>query len=271
VKADPTLSKAGVLVYGATDWPPASTMSDLANFHSYERNAYGSHERLRLDRESTLDAFASRVVSPPGERPRWVVTETGYHTWIGSGWFEGVDAPTQAKYGLMLLLNVAELGGEEVQWYLLQDGWGMPKNGEEAFGVFDFQGQPKPLAVAIHNLMALLDDPSPEAKTFAPQPRSVTLSGNLGSEPHDGVYHLLMQKGDGRYVLAVWRESQLWDMQADKALPLAPQMTAVELAEPAENVEVYDPIAGVSPFQKLQNTARIELQLADHPLVVVFR
>ena len=137
--------------------------------------------------------------------------------------------------------------------------------------MFDFQGQPKPLAVAIHNLMVLLEDSSPEAKTFAPKPRPFTLSGNLGSEPHDGVYRLLMQKGDGRYVLAVWREGELWDAKADKALPLAPQMTAVELAEPAANVEVYDPIAGASPVQTVQNAARIELQLADDPLVLVFR
>jgi hypothetical protein len=268
VRNDPTLSAANVLVYGATDYPAIATTADLANIHSYERNALGSHERLRTDRDEQLGAYAADPVSPPGLAPGWVVTETGYHTWVGSGYAEGVDPDTQAKLGMMLLLNVAELGGREVYWYQLLDAWGVPGNGEAAFGIFDHSGAPKPFAIALHNLTALLEDSGENAKTFAATPRPYSISGNRGSQPHNGVYHLLMQRSDGVHMLALWREGVIWDVNADCAIALAPQTTTVSLATPAARIEVHDLLSGQEPIETLERTAWVDLSLTDHPLML---
>jgi hypothetical protein len=268
VHADPTLKAADVLVYAATDYPDISTMSDVSNLHSYERLAFGSHAVLQYDLTRNLAAFSADPVTPPGPAPKWVVTETGYHTWLGSGWFEGVDFDTQAKLGLGLLLNVAQLGGIETQWYQLWDAWGPPKNGEGAFGVFDFRGDPKPLAIGIRNLGILLSDKGTDARTFTPSMLPHKLSGNLGQQPHDGVYELLMQKSNGQYVLAVWREGTIWDVDNDKPIPLEPKTTTVEFAKSASKVEIFDPLKGLNPLSTLKEVSRVDLALSDRPMLL---
>ena len=223
---------------------------------------------LRLGRDAMLAAYRADPVPTLGPNTHWVITETGYHTWIGSGWFEGVDEQNEAEYGLMLLLNIVEWGGEEAQWYHVQDAWGPPHNGEEAFGVFDHHGSPKPLAIALHNLMTLLEDRGAEAKSFVTTSRAYTLSGNLGQQPFNGVYHLMMQKSDGTYILAVWREGELWDMQTRKPISLIPQTTTVTLAKPASKVEVFDPIKSGEPEQVLVSVTQVDPSLVGHPLIL---
>jgi hypothetical protein len=268
VKADRRLAAAGVLVYGATDWPAIATKADIANIHSYERNAFGSYERLRLDRDEQLKVYAMDPVLPPGRTPAWVVTETGYHTWLGSGWFEGVDPTVQAKLGLLLFFNVAKLGGRETQWYQLLDAWGAPRNGEQAFGVFDHTGKPKPLALAVHNLTAILQDKGNTVQSFATTPLSYKLSGNLGQAPHNGVYDLALQKSDGSHWLAVWREGQIWNAESDRALALPAKTTTVQLSGAPARVEIYDPITGTAPRQTLNEVQEVDLALADQLLIL---
>ncbi len=268
VHANPILKAAGVPVYSATDYPDISTMSDVSNIHSYERAALGSHNVLRYDVDKNWVAFAKDPVTPPGVAPKWVVTETGYHTWLGSGCFEGVDGDTQAKLGVGLLLNIAQLGGLETQWYQLWDPWGPPKDGEGAFGVFDFTGAPKPLAIAIHNLAILLQDNGKDALTFTPSALPHKLSGNLGEQPNDGVYELLLGKSNGEHVLAVWREGKIWNMDEDKPIPLEPKKTTVEFAKSIAKIDLLDPLVGVAPVKTFLNVSQIDLALSDHPLLL---
>lgn len=268
VKADPRLVAANVLVYGATDWPAIATTADVANIHSYERNAFGSYERLRIDRDDQLRVYNTEPVFPPGRTPPWVVTETGYHTWLGSGWFEGVDPTVQAKLGLFLFFNVVRLGGRETQWYQLLDAWGAPRKGDEAFGVFDHHGKVKPLGLALRNLVTILEDKAANATTFVGVPFRYTLAGNLGQAPHDGVYDLAMQKSDGSNWLAVWREGQIWNMQSDYALPLAAKTTTVRLPGAPARIEIYDPITGTAPRETLRQAQEVDLALADQLLIL---
>jgi hypothetical protein len=268
VKADGRLAAAGVLVYGATDWPSIATKADIANIHSYERNAFGSYERLRVDRDDQLKAYATDAVFPPGPTPAWVVTETGYHTWLGSGWFEGVDPTVQAKLGLLLFFNVAKLGGRETQWYQLLDAWGAPRKGEEAFGVFDHTGKPKPLAVTLHNLTTILQDKRDNTRSIATTPLAYKLSGNLGQAPHNGVYDLVLQKSDGTHWLAVWREGQIWNVESDRAIALPAKTTTLQLSGAPARVEIYDPMVGTAPRQTLNETQKVDLALADQLLIL---
>ena len=263
VKGDAVLGPAGVRVYGVTDWPSTSTTADYANVHSYERNAFASHERLRQDRDEGRAAFASSVETPPGAKPPWVLTETGYHTWLEPGWFTGVDPATQARLGLMLIFGVAELGGEETQWYQLLDAWGPPKSGEEAFGVFDHNGKPKPLALALHNTTQILADRGPTARTFVTKPLLYDLAGNLGQPPHEGVYHLPLQRSDQSHFLAVWRENVVWDHLKKQARTVNPRVTRVNFAEPVARLEIYDPFESTSPIKVLTNVSGVDLPLAN--------
>ena len=119
-----------------------------------ERQRGPGHELFRKARDETVATYSGEPNA--GKRPALGITETGYQTWIGSDEYEGVDEETQAEYGLMSLLNAIELGAMDVEWYHLQDCWGAPKDGQMAFGVFDYKGAAKLLAYAIHNLTELL-------------------------------------------------------------------------------------------------------------------
>ena len=266
VRNDPTLSAAGVLVYGTTDFPILVTAADVMNIHPYERHGGPSHELFRQARDETAAAYSVEPTLGPDKR--WGITETGYQTWIGPDEYEGVDEETQAEYGLMSLLNAVELGALDVEWYHLQDCWGAPANGQMAFGVFDYKGAPKPLAHAIHNLTALLADPGGDARSFPIRSRPYTMSGNLGQQPFDGVYHLMMQKSDGTHMLAVWREGRLWDPKEHKRVPLSPAITTIVLGEPASKVEVFDLLKGTDPIEVLENSKQIDLMLGSSPLML---
>jgi hypothetical protein len=268
VKGNSTLAAANVLVYTATDYPAIATKGDRANIHSYERNAYGSHELLRIDRDNHLSPFRTDNITPPGSSPRWVVTETGYHTWIGSGYFEGVAPPTHAQLGLGLLLNVVQLGGGETYWYQLWDAWGPPRSGEEAFGLFDHLGNPKPLARGLHNLVGVLRDEHHDARQCPTTPLDFSLSGNLGKQPHNGVYHLLMQKCSGSYYLAIWREGIVWNAAADEAKELKPEMTTVHLTNVATKVEIMEPLEKIEPRAVHHGVSRIDLPLTASPIIL---
>jgi hypothetical protein len=60
------------------------------------------------------------------------------------------------------------------------------------------------------NLLHLLADPGP---SYTGQPLNFTLTGDLSD-----VHHLLFQKRDGSFYLAMWLEESFYDVNAKKAI-----------------------------------------------------
>src|SRR5450432_2221403 len=85
----------------------------------------------------------------------------------------------------------------------------------EDFGVLRADGTPKPAFGAISSLLTLLADPGP---AFSPSALSYSITGGDST-----LQHLLFQKRDGSYYLALWLESSVYNSNARVPVTVAPQ------------------------------------------------
>jgi hypothetical protein len=98
----------------------------------------------------------------------------------------------------------------------------IPQQGiHNTFGLVRSDFTPKPAFLSIQHLISLLADPG---IPFEPRSLSVTLSGELSN-----VHHLLFEKRDGTYLIAVWQEIPSYDVNSKRMLPVSPQHVIVDL------------------------------------------
>ena len=113
-----------------------------------------------------------------------VATETGYSSGVG------LSDAVIGRYELRTLFQSLRLGIPRTYLYELVDD---PSS--QDYGLLNTSFAPRPAYTAIQNTMALLKD-----TTFAhPGKLDYTLSGNT-----QNVNHLLLQKSDGTFLLAIW-------------------------------------------------------------------
>jgi hypothetical protein len=170
-----------------------------------------------------------------------VTTETGCT--IGGPVTEDVHA----KNLLTMYLDQFKRGWSHTAVYLLRDRG--DEAGNQTFGFFKPDYSPRKAAVYLHNLTAILADQE-VAKT----------SGKLGYtlSPRPATVHdLLLQKGDGTFVLVVWNERVKGSDEVTIGLGGA---------RPA--VRVYDPTAGTEPVKTYADVESVRLTLNDHPIVL---
>ncbi len=147
---------------------------------------------------------------------------------------------------------------------------------EMHYGMFHNDWSPKYAAQMLHAQARIMADYSSSAATFTPAKLAFGLSG-LPSTAHS----LLLQKGTGIYVLALWNESpQMW-------VPATNNSWGWEQATPASTVTVsfaaptslrlYDPFdastidaAGwATPIKRLASTTATQVTLTDHPVYML--
>jgi hypothetical protein len=105
-------------------------------------------------------------------------------------------------------------------------------------------------ATYIHNLTTILAD---AGKSFTPG----TIANGVAGGDAD-THWLLLQKTDGSYWWALWRES---DRGSTKL--------RLNFGIPAGAVATYDPTEGVSPTPRADGTT-LAVTLTDHPILVRF-
>jgi hypothetical protein len=88
-------------------------------------------------------------------------------------------------------------------------------------GLMNFDLTPKPAYNALSAVIHLLSDPG---AAFTPVRLSYTLSGQTNN-----VHHLLLQKRDGTYYLALWIETPSWNANTDALIPVPAQSISVSL------------------------------------------
>jgi Ca2+-binding RTX toxin-like protein len=255
IKADPLLPNLPVL--GFTDYPDAASRSNWNNVHSYPLQGSEPYNTMVTD-------IAAQNAVDPGKPV--AVTEFGYYTLPQEATYgDGVDDTTQAKLLLNGIFDAALLGDQMIFLYQLLDAYPDPTNsiGEDHFGLFDINNAPKPAAVAIHNLAAILSDTGAAAASFTTGTLGYTISG-LPSTGHS----LLLEKSTGAYDLAVWNEPQIWNAATHQPISVAAQTATVSLGAPYQTVEVFDPLASTTPVQVLHNVSSVTLGLTDHPLII---
>jgi hypothetical protein len=125
-----------------------------------------------------------------------VTTETGYQD--VSTAVDFVPREVAGNYLPKLLLEQYRAGVTRTFLYELCD---FPGSG--GYGLLDDRAMPKPGFHAVKGLLTLLADPGP---AFTPAGLSYSVIGDTG-----GIRHMLFQKRDGTYYLALWQSGEVWD------------------------------------------------------------
>jgi len=267
VRSTPAL--AGVPVYDLTgyDFKLVDTRAgsaDYVNQHFYPQNGEQPRYNANGDRwmGSALDAVKKY------QRP-YVITEFGYFSLPQAGWYMlGVDEPTQAKGILNGYMDAAAAGITRTYVYELLDEKPDPQNksNEMHFGFFRNDNSPKPVAYAIRNVTSILNAGAKHGANRANGTLAYTLSGMPVSASS-----LLLQKKDGRFVLALWNETPMWDRA--KGTPVTNPSANVELdfGASASHVDVYDPLVSAAPLESHRNVRRLDVSVPDHPVLIEVR
>jgi hypothetical protein len=251
VKADPALSGSAVVYLtgyepGTPDPVPAG-LADFDNQHPYPN--FGQAPGFWVSRKQALYTAAS-----PTEPA--VYTETGYAS-------SKVSEAVQAKYTLDLLLDAASEGISRTYLYELIDAYPPgSKQGNEGWGLFDYSGQPKPVANAMHELAKVLKDDGQSAAAFQP----VSLEYATVGMPADGK-SLAMEKSDGTYLVAIWAEPKIWDnkLRSPVAAPIA--TVELRLQQKFDCVAIWDPLAPSATLAATQ-TNTVAVRVSDHPVFI---
>ena len=257
VKSDPNLAGVAVDYFtgygygGVGTGPDISTTSGLADNdtqHPYpldnEPPAYWVSRGSALFNASNPDQSA-------------VYTETGYST-------DNVSPYVQEVYTLDLLMDTAQQGISQTYLYDLLDAYAPGSTqGDDGYGLFDYTGAAKPVAVGIHDLTTILGETDASG---AAQPAD-GVGYTLENLPSDG-NSLEMVKPDGSDVIAVWAEPELWDDTTNTELTAPAEDVTLSLDAYYGTVSVFDPTLGTTAIETFNDVESITLAVTDHPLLV---
>lgn len=266
VRATPQL--AGVPVYDLTGFDTKKVESragsaNYANQHVYPQNGEQPTYNSNGDRwmPSAIDAVKKYPLP-------MVITEFGYFSMPQSGWYMiGVDEPTQAKGILNGYMDAAAAGVKRTYVYELLDQKPDPQNrsGEMHFGLFRIDNSPKPVAHAIRNLTSILNA-GKSRRANAAAARG-TLAYTLSDMPVSA-NSLLLRKKDGRFVLALWNETPIWDRAIGKPVVSPPARVGIDFGSKASRVDLYDPLVSATPSASHRGVNQLSVDVPDHVILL---
>ncbi len=147
-----------------------------------------------------------------------MATETGYQTL--SSLSHSVPETVAAKYVPRLFLEQWLRGIRRTYLYELIDLPQSNTSADRGFGLLRADFSRKPAFNALANLTGLLADPG-SAFTLTDLPYQ--LSGDTSN-----VHHLLLQKRNGNFFLALWVEESCYDVDAKKSIAVRPRQVTVQ-------------------------------------------
>ena len=172
-----------------------------------------------------------------------VTTETGYSTDT-----VGCTEEVQACLYLNLYLSQFKQGWKYTAIYLLKGRANEPEH--EAFAFYRLDYKPKMAAHYLHNFTTILAD---NQSVRLPD----RLNYNIPNQPTT-THDLLLQKGNGKFVLVLWGERFAGGM--DKV--------TVMLGKKHETVKIYDPTTGFIPVKTLREINEVTVALTNHPVII---
>src|SRR5271166_5975510 len=265
VHGDPLLNnathKASVMTFSLgpgtsyAGYGDVSAYTDYTNVHAYGQ--YGIPPNWFLQNE------INAVTDSPGKPA--IVTETGNYTIPNHD--SGGSEDVQAKLLMDTLLDDFSNGVKLTYIYQLLDPYADPGNtlAEDHYGVFHADGTPKIAATAIHNLTTILQDSATNAQSFTPTPLAYSVTGLPSG---GGGYQFAMEKSNGAYDIAVWREPWIWNKTTDTEITFAPLPVTVTFGQGDHTIEVFDPLSGTTPIATYHDVNTVNLALGTGPLIV---
>lgn len=229
---------------------------DYGNIHSYPDGD---------PPEWILQTWLTAAARTSGSKPV-MATESGYHNALRAHTGQRpVSEAAAAVYLPRIYLDYYANGIVRTFPYELIDEF-PDRGGDEPewnFGLLREDLSPKPAFIAVRNLIGALEDPGPG---FTPGRLDFALGGDT-----EALRSLLLQKRDGRFYLALWRATSVWD--ADARAPLAPRSAPLQVsfANPPETVRLArldgarEPLqlsAGATSFEVGPRVAILEIDPA---------
>jgi hypothetical protein len=246
------------LAGAANDWVLLGNLTsneNIGNIHPYANTQYPSYNfAADLSYERNVSGSQSIYVTECGWSNAMKATDNS----------PNVTEDVSGRYVGRLFLETLLWGWPRTYVYELVDEKSDPGlgNTQYHYGLFHSDYSPKPAATVITNMVSLMSD---KGYTFAPQ----TLSYSL-AVPSASVHHLLFQKHDGSYWLALWQEVSDWKGWNAQGSAISNPNVSVTLTLPgvASSIETYEPLNSTSVVQSFSNQQTVALSVPDHPLFV---
>jgi hypothetical protein len=195
---------------------------DEGNIHNYFSNHEPETPGWGLGGYGSIGFNVRIARSVDGAKPI-ASTETGYGTDRAD---HTVDDAAQATYLPRLFLEQFASGIRRTFTYELIDEGGAPYG---HYGIVNADLSPKPAYIALASLIGALSDTQP-----AINPGTLSYALDAGADVH----HVLLQKHDGSYVLALWVAAASYDASARDTRPVPPQPVTVRLAMPLRSAAI---------------------------------
>lgn len=230
IKSNPALSSLPVVgpSLGNTNsqGSDVSGSLDYGNIHSYPNGE---------EPESNVSRMLSMASQMSGSKPV-MATETGYHTAVNwSGDHKPVSEAAEATYMPRLFLDYFSAGVARTFSYELVDEFPNAAHDEPEsnFGLLRNDLSPKPAFTALRNLTSILAD---SGASFAPGSLDYSAGGDT-----DELHQVLLQKSDGSYYLALWREESVWDNQSRTPESAASGSVKLSFGQSFAGIEEFAP------------------------------
>jgi hypothetical protein len=255
----PKVPLLGPTLAGASnDWVLLGNLTayeNIGNIHPYANTQYPSYNfPLNLANERNVSGSQTIYVTESGWSNAMKATD-------GS---PNVTEQVAGCYVGRLFLETLLWNWPRTYVYELVDEQNDPDltNTQDHFGLFRYDYSAKPAATVVQNMVALMSD---KGYNFTPQPLSYSLS-----TPSSAVHHLLFQKHDGSYWLALWQEVSGWNgWNAQGSAVTNPDVAVtVSLPRVASTIETYRPLDSASVVESISNQQTATLMVPDHPLFV---
>ncbi len=251
------------LIYGPSliNWKlkkDAPTVGDLSNALTYGNvHSYpgGQMPETQIESQSSLYRQYISAGKPV------VATETGYHNAIqdASNSHPSATERTSGIYYPRLYLEYFRFGVERTYGYELFDQ-GTTSDQEDHFGLFRTDGSAKPAAKAIGAMTTILADGAQAPGGSLAYSMTDPSAGKNGSD----IRHVLLQKSDGTFYLALWRAESIATPGTGNTPPkdvnVPDQPLSVTFNQPVASAQTYRPSSdGTSTASSWQHPSRISV------------
>lgn len=240
---------------GAAQLGDMSPWVDFGNTHPYA--ACGSPTPTHVQ-QNGIDAYQPVAPGKPV-----IVTEVGFHTAVNAAVGDGqppCDERTAGVYTLRTVLEHFKLGIARSYLYEAVDLWPNPARNqpESNFGLLRNDLTPKPAYTAVKNLLTTVGAEAPPAVL---RPLGMVVE----QQPAD-LRTLVLARGDGTYVVALWRHASVWNR--DQRVPLTVASSPVRLLLDAEAVTAVRPMDSPAEAPVALDHRRVTVGVAGDPVLL---
>ena len=206
-------------------YPMAGNLDSLVNLNSLHlyfggrnpgSNGWGSFDAQGNSFGSFNFWLDQAAIDSPGLPTQ--IGETGYISFPSTSTPYTVPESVTASYIPRTMLLSFKHGYDKTFVYQLIDDPTSP----QGYGLLRTDFSEKPGFTALKNMLSLLSDPDGSSFTPGSLPFSI-----LGGDAN--VQHLLLQKSDGSYWLALWLEEPSWDTANVAPISVAPENIGINL------------------------------------------